>query len=228
MSRMSTGAYPTASRGSKGGGVFGPRPRRRALVSAAIVLLAAIAVAVGLAATSGGSPRAAVGSRYGGYPSWLAGRTKLPSVETVLKSSLSHPLANAIEGSTIDVQLPGGAQAEITAVGPALPAWVSAEVQAGTLREGVAVPTSFTVTVIARRGTVPLRASAFSILTAGGELLRPAISGPGSVPAPAKLRAGQHLNLTLKANLVEGDGSLRWAPTGARVLSAWFYQLELD
>ncbi|HSZ06481.1 MAG TPA: hypothetical protein VK778_14935 [Solirubrobacteraceae bacterium] len=192
-------------------------------------MLAAVAVAAGLLIGSSGaaaSRRAAV-STYGGYPTWLP-RKKAPAVNTILNASPSHPQLDAIEGNTMEVALPAGAEAEITAVGPSFPTWVAAAAQAGTLSEGSAVPAAFTVTVIARRGTVPLRASAFSILTAAGQLLHPAISGPGGKPAPAALRAGQHLSLTVNAKLTEGDGSLRWAPTGARVVSGWLYQLELD
>ena len=227
---MSSDAYPAASSGSDRGGAFGPRPRGRVLIGAAVVALAVVAVIVGLLIGNSGAAanrHAAADSTYGSYPSWLA-HTKLPAVNTILKASLSHPQLDAIEGNTMEVQLPSGAEAEITAVGPSFPTWVSAASQAGTLSEGTAVPVTFTVTVIARRGTVSLRASAFSILTAAGQLLHPAISGLGGKPAPAALRAGQHLNLTVNAKLTEGDGSLRWAPTGARVVSGWLYQVELD
>jgi hypothetical protein len=226
---MSIGAYPTASRGSKGGGTFGSRPRRRVLITAAAAVVAAAAIAVIFGGLIGGhnGTRSATESKYGGYPAWLP-NTKLPPVNTVLKANASQPQLGAVEGNTIEVQLPSGAEADITAVGPALPAWVSAAAQAGTLSQGSPVPTTFTLTLIGRTGTVPLRASAFSILTAAGQVLHPAITGPGGAPLPATLRARQHLNLTLKAQLVEGDGSLRWAPTGPSVLSAWLYQLELD
>jgi hypothetical protein len=197
------------------------------VVIAVIVVAAVVVVSVRLLFDGTTDNRAAVDSKYGVYPSWLR-HTKLPPVNTILNASLAHPQLNAIEGNTIEVQLPGNAQAEVTAVGPALPAWVAAAVQAGTLSDGRSVPTTFTVTVIARRGTVPLQASAFSILTAAGQILRPEVTGPAGAPLPATLRSGQHLNLTLRASLREGDGSLRWAPTGPRVLSAWLYQLELD
>jgi hypothetical protein len=223
---MSVGAYPNASSGSDRGGAFWSRPRGRLLIAAAVAV-AAIAVTGGILISS--TQRHTTGnSTYGGYPAWLA-HTKLPPVNTVLKASLSHPQLGAIEGNTVAVQLPGGADAEVTAVGPALPAAVAAAAQAGTLSDGSPVPTTFTLTLIARRGTVPLRASAFSIMTAAGQLLHPAIvTGAGGTQLPKTLRTGQHLTLTLKAKLVEGDGALRWAPTGARVLSAWLYQLELD
>lgn len=225
---MSSDAYPAASSGSDGGGAFGPRPRSRVLIGVAVVIFVAVAVTAGLLiGNSGAASRRASSSTYGSYPSWLP-HTKPSAVGTIVKASLAHPQLDAIEGSTMQVQLPSGAEAEITAVGPSFPTWVSAAAQAGTLSEGSAVPATFTVTVIARRGTVPLRTSAFSILTAAGQLVHPAISGPGGKPAPAALRAGQHLNLTVEAKLTEGDGSLRWAPTGARVVSAWLYQLELD
>ncbi len=227
---MSSDAYPAASSGSDGGGAFGPRPRSRVLIGAAVVVLAAVALTAGLLIGSpgaGASRHAGGDSAYGSYPSWLP-HTKLPAVNTTLKASLSHPQLDAIEGNTMEVQLPSGADVDITVVGPSFPTWVSAAAQAGTLSEGSAVPATFTVTVLARGGAVPLRASAFSILTAAGQLLHPAVSGPGGKPAPAALAAGQHLNLTVKAKLTEGDGSLRWAPTGARVVSGWLYQLELD
>jgi hypothetical protein len=222
-------AYPAVSSGSDGGGAFGPRPRGRVLIGAAAVVLVAVAVVAGLLIGNSGaaaSRRAAV-STYGGYPTWLP-QKKPPAVNTILHASLSHPQLDAIEGNTMEVALPSGVEVEITAVGPSFPTWVAAAAQAGTLSEGSAVPATFTVTVIARRGTVPLWAAAFSILSAAGQLLHPAISGPGGKPAPATLRAGQHLNLTVNAKLTEGDGSLRWAPAGAQVVSGWLYQLELD
>jgi len=189
-----------------------------------------IAVTAGLLIAGGGKATDRIANRsekYGRYPSWLP-HAKLPPVNTLLKASLSHPELDAIEGNTMQVQLPGGVEADITAVGPSFPAWVSAAVQSGTLSEGTAVPAKFEVTVIARRGAVPLQASAFSILTAGGQLLHPAVTVPGGKALPATLPAGQHLNLTVSAKLVEGDGSLRWAPVGPRVVSGWLYQLELD
>jgi hypothetical protein len=187
--------------------------------------VAAITLAVVLLTGGSAGRHAAADSSYGGYPSWLA-HTKLPPVNVTLQASLSHPQLDAIEGNRIEVQLPGGGRADITAVGPAFPAWVSADAQAGKLSEGRSVPTTFTVTLEALHGTVPLQASAFSILTATGALVRPAVTMPAG--RTAVLRAGQHVSLVVQAQLTEGEGSLRWAPAGPRVLSAWLYQVELD
>jgi len=196
-------------------------------IGALLVVVAVAIVGVVLLTSGGGPRRVASNDRYGTYPSWLP-HTKLPPVNTAPRATLSHPLLNAVEGNTVQAVLPGGAEAYITAVGPTFPAWVSTAVQAGTLSDGTAVPTRFTVTVIARRGSVPLRASAFSILTAAGQLVHPAVTGPGGGAMPATLRAGQHVNLTVSTKLVEGEGALRWAPSGSKVISAWLYQVELD
>jgi hypothetical protein len=211
----------------EGGGTFWSRPGRRRSAAAGAVLLVAVAVTLAVVAGGTGSGAAkAVASTYGGYPVWLP-HTKLPPTNSILQSSANHPQLEAVEGNTIAVNLPGG-EAAITAVGPIFPAWVPAAAQSGHLSEGGPVPATFTVTLIARRGAVPLRASAFSILTAQGQLVHPALTASGGKPPPATLTAGQHLNLTLKTELVEGDGSLRWAPSGSRVLAGWLYQLELD
>jgi hypothetical protein len=224
---MSSGTYPASGTNPGRGGTFGFRPRGR--IAIVVVALAVLAVAAGVLIGNAGSRHAGLRARnatYGGYPSWLP-HTKLPPVNDVLQSNTTHPKLFAIEGNTIEVHM-AHAAAVITAVGPAFSAAVSGAAQAGTLPEGGVVPTTFTVTVIAEHGTVPLRASEFSILTSAGQLIHPALTATGGKPAPAALGAGQHVNLTLSVKLAEGDGSLRWAPSGERVLAGWLYQLELD
>jgi hypothetical protein len=224
---MSSGAHPARRTDSERGGAFGFRPRGRIAIMAGAV--AVLAIAAGVLIGNAGSRRAGLparGATYGGYPSWLP-HTKLPPVNDVLQSTAAHPKLFAIEGNTIEVHM-ARAAAVITAVGPAFPPAVSAAVQAGTLPEGGVVPTTFTVTVIAEHGPVRLRAAEFSILTSAGQLIHPAMAGAGGRRIPAALGAGRHVNLTLSVKLAEGDGSLRWAPSGERVLAGWLYQLELD
>lgn len=189
---MSSNATHAGPAGNRGGGAFGLRPRDRVLIAAAI-LVAAIVLAIVLLAGHGRSHRTVAASNnethYGGYPSWLP-HTKLPATNTPLQSTAAHRQLKAIEGNPIEAQLTGGGEAEITAIGPSIPNWVSSEAQAGTLTEGSPVPASFSVTVIARHGTVPIDASAFSIMTSGGELVHPAVTAPGMKAAPRTLRAG--------------------------------------
>jgi len=207
------------------GGAFRPHPPRRFIVG---LVVAVLVCAVTVAILTGGGRRTvrASSSSYGGYPSWLP-HTKLPPADPIVAASLTHPALDAVEGTTIDTHL-RSASALITGVGPAFPAWVSAAAQGGHLTSGSAVPVSFTVTVVVRQGSVPLQAGEFSILTAQGQLVHPAVTSPGGGPLPAGLTAGQHMNLTLTTDLPEGDGALRWAPSGPRVVAAWLYQLELD
>ena len=223
---MATDTSTTSVR-SHGGGAFGRRPRGRAgyAIAAAIALVIAGGLALALRPGSGRS-LPAVDMRYGGYPSWLTD-TALPPVNTVLRSTAAHPKLEAIEGNTIDAIGPSGS-AYITAAGPSFPAWVSAATQAGTLNSGDGVPATFAVTVIGRAGTMPIGPRSFSILTSEGQLVHPAVTRDGGGFAPADVRSGQDVTLLLRAKLVEGEGSVRWAPDGVRVLAGWLYQLELD
>jgi hypothetical protein len=84
------------------------------------------------------------------------------------------------------------------------------------------------VTLTAPHGTVASNAHAFSILTDAGQIVRPAVTGRHGSPLPAHVTAGHPITLTVKAGLGEGDGALRWAPDGTKVLVAWVYQLEFD
>lgn len=224
---MNKDATQAASPGRIGGGTFGSRPRGRLTMVLAAVVVAAIAVVAGmLVGGGGGRSVSARNSTYGGYPTWLT-ETQLPPVKSsVLQATAAHPKLQAIEGNTVDARL-AGAEALITAVGPQPAAWVATAAQEGRLNSGAAVPVTFDVTVIARRGTVPLHASEFSILTAQGQLIHPAVTLAGK-RAPTAVASGQHVNLTLTAKLPEGNGSVRWAPAGTKVLTGWLYELELD
>ncbi len=90
------------------------------------------------------------------------------------------------------------------------------------------VPGACVVTLASVRGSVPVSASAFTLLTDAGQILHPKVTDMGGGAVPAELQPGQHLNLKLTTSVPEGSGSIRWAPLGRRVLVGWIYQLELD
>lgn len=117
---------------------------------------------------------------------------------------------------------------DVTATGPEVPNWVADAVQTGKWPDGKPVPGSFIVTLADVRGTVPLAAGAFSILTDAGQIVHPKVAVKGGGQLPATLHAGQHINLEVSGGVTEGSGSIRWAPLGRRVLVGWIYQLELD
>ena len=156
-------------------------------------------------------------ARYGTPPAWLP-RARV-RVGRVVTATPSHPWL-AIEGDTVAVRLATG-RAMMTSVGPSVP------------RQGrVAVPTTspcrFVVTFAAIRGTIPLRAGAFSLLGEDGATHRVQVTLRGGAALPARVTAGHPLTLTLTAVLPTGNGQLRWAPVGSRPTASWDFDVEID
>jgi hypothetical protein len=219
---MGSGASPAASVSRNGGRALGLGPRR---LLVAIGLLAVVGVAIVVLSAGGSDPRSAASLKYGQIPAWLPKPTPPPN--QIVTATASHPVLAAIEGNTVNAQLSHGS-AYVTTVGPAIPDWVASEVQSGTWNDTSTAPSTFTVTFASPKGVVPLKAGAFSILTGEGQIIHPAVTGPHGSPLPARLAPGKPITLTLRVGLEEGDGALRWAPEGTKVLAAWFYHLELD
>jgi hypothetical protein len=226
---MATGSENTALFAHFGGRAFGPGPRRRFVTAAvAVVVVAAATVAV-LLITGGGNSshasNAAASLKYGKIPSWIP-QQKAPS-DRIVGATAAHPVLAAAEGDTVNAHLRAGT-AYVTGVGPSVPNWVQNYAHEGRWTAASLAPSTFTFTIAQPKGAVPLKASAFSILTEAGQIVHPSVTMSGGQPLPATVEAGKPLNLTLKAKLPEGEGALRWAPEGNRVLVAWMYELELD
>jgi hypothetical protein len=224
---MATGNGGTAALAHIGGRAFGPGPRRRALVGAVALTAAVVAAVVVIVASSGGShpQNAAASLTYGKIPDWIPQQTQ-PS-DRIVAATGAKPVLAAAEGDTVNAHLRAGS-AYVTGVGPSVPNWVQNYAHEGRWPAGSLAPSTFTFTVAAPKGVVPLKAGAFSILTAQGQIVHPAVTLAGGGALPATIKAGKPVNLTLKASLPEGEGSLRWAPDGNRVLVGWMYELELD
>jgi hypothetical protein len=220
---VSSGTADTTPLGSGGGRAFGLGSRWARLV--VLVSIAILAIAVYLVARPSPHTSPVTPLKYGKIPSWLP--SAKPPPDQIAQATEAHPVLAAIEGNTVDVRQASGS-AMVTAVGPAIPAWVSNQVQAGHWGDDEAAPSTFIVTFARVKGVVRLRASAFQILTTQGQVIHPSITGPGGRPMPAELRSGQSVTLTMRAGLAEGEGVLRWVPVGTRVLVAWTYELELD
>jgi len=225
---MSSGTL-SATSDNGGGRAFGPGPRWRIGVAAVAAIVVA-AVVVVLLTSGGGHPSAAsnaakVNSSYGKLPSWLpAYHAGTPKLEV---STPAKPILGEEQGYTVHAELPHGS-ADVTAVGPAVPAYVAQYVQGGTWSSAHRAPVTFTVSLTNVKGTVPLPAGAFSILTNGGQILHTKVSVRGGGALPTTLHSGQSINLNVKGSAYEGSGSIRWAPLGKKVLIGWLYQLELD
>lgn len=226
---MATGSGHATELASIGGRAIRPGPRRRVVIVAAAVVVAAAVALVAVVALGGrshpGSQSVARSLRYGKIPDWIP-KQRSPS-DQIVAASAAHPVLAAVEGDTINAHLPAGS-AYVTAVGPSVPNWVQSYAHDGKWTAGSLAPSTFSFTIAAPKGVVPLRADDFSILTSAGQIIRPALTLTGGGGLPATVKPGQSLNLTLRTQLPEGEGALRWAFGGSRVLVAWFYELELD
>ena len=203
--------------GSRAFGLGSPR-MVAALLAALAILVAGVALFL-TRPTSQPSPFAPSRSsvRYGGLPSWLP-RARV-KVGRLVHASAAHPWL-AIEGDTVSVGLRGGS-VTATAVGCAVP-------REGQFPQPRTTPCTFTVTLAATAGVVPLSASAFTIVDEFGQLHHPRVSVRGAGPLPRRLRAGRNVALILTDVLPTGNGRLSWAPAGARPIVSWDFAVEID
>jgi len=174
------------------------------LAVAGLVVVAVAAGSAGVFLTRSGGSQA----RYGELPAWLP-KPAVPVGRTV-EASAAHPWL-AVEGDTVSVDLARG-RVLATAVGPAVP-------EEGRFPVPATSPCTFTVTLAAASGVVPLRSTAFTILDELGHLHHPRVTAEAS---------GRTVVLTLKDVLPTGNGRLRWAPDGAAPIVSWDFDVEID
>lgn len=205
----------------------GARARSRYRGWSGLGVLAAVVVAstLYLALPGGGTHpgRAPSGSggaaaaKYGGIPTWLPTPT-LP-VGRVVQASAAHPWL-AVEGDTVRVHLAAG-QVTATAVGPQVP-------EEGKFPVPATSQCTFTVTLTAASGSVPLNPAAFTTQDEEGHLHRLSVSVQGGGPVPAVVAAGHTVTLLMSAVLPTGSGTLRWAPAGTQPIVSWDFDVEID
>ena len=196
-----------------------------AIVIAALILAGVLVVALRPAARSLRYP--AQDLTYGSLPKWLPKSTVKPAAPKLEAATAASPILGEEQGFMVRAVLPSGS-AEVTAVGPQVPDYVSNYAQSGLWPSNKLVPSTFYVSFADVKGSIPIAARAFDVLTDGGEIVPATLSVYGGGRVPAVLRAGQRIELTVRTKTLEGQGSIRWAPNGQKVLVGWIYQLELD
>lgn len=191
---------------SRRGRAFGPGPAALAVVA----VVAAVAAGVVPATRHSGH-----GQGYGTLPSWLPRRAV--RVGRLVHASPTRPWV-AVQGDTVAVEDRAGS-ALATVVGPAVP-------ENGQFPVPRTTPCTFTVTLVGRRGSLPLAPGQFTILDELGRLHRPGVRAAGG-GLPARLVAGRTVELTIHAVLPTGGGRLRWSLT-AKPTVAWDFDVEID
>lgn len=205
--------------------------RTRRLLGGVLVIVLAAGCGSQHATTAGhahhltAAQRARVVPGIGTIPSWIPNPT--PPANQVVTASPGHRVRAAIEGNTVIAKLPGGT-ADVTVVGPEVPAAFTRAVQSGRRSMDLPVPAKFIASFVVRTGTVRIDPQAFTLQTEDGAPHRAEVSSLGGGAAPAVLRQGQHVNLAVRATMVPGNGAVRWAPLGGKPLITWTYVLEVD
>ena len=138
-----------------------------------------VAAGAGIAAAALQSSSVPASARYGQIPSWLP-KPKV-SVGRLVSASAVHPW-RASEGDTVAVHL-GGGSVLATAVGPAVPS-------EGRFPVPATSPCTFTLTLHAAVGHVPLRAATFTILDELGRIHHPVVRSAAGGAPPAAVAPG--------------------------------------
>ncbi len=204
------------------------RPGARWTLAAAAIAVLVVAGTLYVVLKPSGSSSAI--TRYGPLPSWLpksATRADKNPVSSPEVATPAKPVLSEEQGFTVHAVIPSGS-VDITAVGPQFPAYVTNYAQNNLWPAGRLVPSTFYVTLTNVKGTVPLSARNFSVLTGTGQIVRAQLKYKGGGAPPAVVHAGQSVTFEVDTRTLEGQGSIRWAPLGEKVLVGWIYQLELD
>ncbi len=136
----------------------------------------------------------------------------------IARASAAHP-GLAVQGDTVAIALPHG-RGLATAVGPAIAPSLSAA--------ATTTPGTFTITLSARSGTLPLRPAAFTIVDQHGRLHQPQVSAAHGGPMPTHVTPGHPVTLTIEAVLPVGGGRIVWAPIGSKPIVAWDFAAEIN
>ena len=109
----------------------------------------------------------------------------------------------------------------VTAVGPAVPEEGQSPVPATS-------PCTFTITLAAVHGSIPLASRDFTFLGEHGARNGARVTLRNGGRLPRRIVAGRPVTLKVSAVLPVGNGQLRWAPSGARPTVSWDFDVEID
>jgi hypothetical protein len=179
--------------------------------------LAGLVIAVPLVLAGCTQATPAAPDTYGGLPSYLP--TAPAGSDGVLIGSVSHPALTS-EGDTVEVKLPAGGTVRMTVTGPVVPG-------EGLPHQTSATTCTWTLTLDHASTAVPLRLADLTTLDQLGDVSR--LSTVTGEPAPpAVLQPGASTTFELRTTMKIGEGLMRWAPGGSKVVAAWDFEVEND
>ncbi|MCU1529414.1 MAG: hypothetical protein JWP75_3177 [Frondihabitans sp.] len=179
--------------------------------------LAVVALAVPLALSGCTSAQPTVVDTYGGLPSYLP---KAPvGTDDVLTGSVKRPALTS-EGDSVKVELPGGGTVLATVTGPVVPG-------EGLPYQANYTTCTWTVKLSDATRNVLIRLSDLTTLDQLGAVYHPT-TVPGQAAPPAVLHPGQSTTFELRTGMKVGEGLLRWAPGGSKIVAEWDFEVEND
>jgi hypothetical protein len=198
------------------GGTGSPtRCRRRAPATVIAMCLLSIA-ALALSGCASGRAQPHVQDTYGTIPTFLPTSSIHP--DAVLTGSPGRPALTS-QGDSVQVVL-ADSSVRATVSGPVVPG-------EGLPYQSRATTCTWTVTLGGASKNVPITIADFSTLDHRGAVYRLALVAGQSVP-PSVLTPGRAVTFELRTVMTTGEGLMRWAPGGRRIVASWDFEVEND
>jgi hypothetical protein len=194
-----------------------PARRRRGAIRAGVGLCALAIGLAGCSSSGAADPSASsVEQSYGSLPTYLPSSAIIP--DSILTGTADRP-ALTTEGDAVDVAV-GSASVQATVSGPVVPG-------EGLPKQQEATTCTWTVTLSRATTTMPIDIADFTSLDHLGAVYKVA-AVPGQPRIPRSIAPGQTRRFELRAVMPTGEGLMRWAPDGDKILASWDFEVETD
>jgi hypothetical protein len=186
----------------------------------AVAAVAAVATGCGGAPAhqATATPTPTTGHGLVGYPSYLPKSTLHYNSDAVVVGTAAQPALTS-QGDPVKVVTPHWSVVAVV-TGPEVPG-------EGLPYQADVTTCTWTVTLSRATGDVPVSAANFDSIDYRGDVYKPQFV-PGQPVPPKILRPGQTVSFELRAGEAVGEGLMRWAPVGGRIVAKWDFVVEND
>lgn len=189
------------------------RTGRRLAVAAVVAALALAGCSAGGSPSPSPSGNVAEQLAAKSLPSWLP----TPSAGGQAVGTAKDP-AMSYQGVPVLIKLDRGDALTMNVVGPTAPPGTKVGAEKADL--------TWTVTVSDATATIPLSLAQFNVQDESGAYHGVTASDGGTIPA--SIKPGETVTFAVHTVAASGEGMVRWAPDGNRVVALWDYVAELD
>jgi hypothetical protein len=177
---------------------------------------AALGALVALLVTVGSACGTPASDKYGSLPKFLPTSSLRP--DGVLTGTTARPALTS-EGDEVRAEFPG-ASVLVQVTGPEVPG-------EGLPYQARATTCTWTVTLGHATRPVRILLRDFTTIDNLGTVYHPTFVA-GTRRPPATLSPGHRVTFELRTVMLTGEGLMRWAPTGGRILAEWDFEVEND